>query len=273
MKIIVLVDNNSAAMNLRKRNSMSFYIETGNHKILFDVGSNSLFATNGSKLSVDISKVDSVVLSTGYADLGGGLKTFMELNDKASIYVHRDAFVPHYTTRMGVKLACGLDANLKDNPNLVFTNNLYFLDDSIQLFSNVSGQRFSLKSNSKYYSKENGNYAEDTFNHEQYLLIEENGKNVLFLGNPYNGVANVVKRIESIANIKADYIFTGFQLLEEALKKEENAEQINEIMKELKERNCKFYTSKQNGKEAIRELESNIKEQLTYFYQGDHITI
>ena len=114
---------------------------------------------------------------------------------------------------------------------------------------------------------------EDTYCHEQYLLIEEKGKNILFLGNPYKGVANAIQKAESITNVKVHEVFTGFQLLEEALKIEENAQQVNECLKELKAGNCHFFISRLNGKDAVAELENNLKSQITYFSQGEEIVI
>lgn len=274
MRVTVLVDSNQTAKGQRKGSSVSLFIETGNHKILYDLGANNAFLASAEKLSVDISKVDTVVISSGYANFGGGLKNFIEANSRANIYVHQDAFTPRYGTSMlGMKAACGLDSRLQDEQQLVFTNNLYFLDDSIQLVSNIPGQKFLLKNSARYYIKENGDYIEDSFHHEQYLLIEEEGKNVLFLGDPFNGVGNVIKKVESITCSKVDYVFTGFGLLEEAMKKEENGEQIHEIMQEFQESNRRFYVSMQHGKDVIKELDNNLKDKVTYFSQGDHITI
>lgn len=273
MKVIVLVDTNQAAKNMRKRSSVSYYIESENRKVLYDLGCNSAFATNGSKLSVDISKIDTAVLSSGFADVGGGLKTFIQINDNATIYVQQDAFTSHYTTKVAMKFPCGLDSELSQNPKIVYTNNLYFVDDSIQLVSNMIGQKYTLKANLKYYTKDGGEYVQDTFKHEQYMLIQEAGKNILFVGNTSLGVANVIHKVESITNTKIHHVFAGFHLLEEALKYEENAQQINEVMKDLKSGNCHFYVSRLNGKEALKELDTNLKSQITYFSQGEEITI
>lgn len=274
MRVTILVDSNQTAKNLRKKSSVSFFIETGNHKILYDLGANNAFAASANKLSVDISKIDTVVISGGFIDFGGGLKSFLGANSSAEVYVHQDAFCPRYTSGMvGMKISCGLDAQLKEEKQLVFTNNLYFLDDSIQLVSNIPGKKFALKNNARYFTKENGDYVEDSFNHEQYLLIEEDKKNILFLGNPNNGVANVIRKVESITCSKVDYVFTGFQLLEEAMKKEVNGELIKESLEELKSCEAKFYVSMLHGKEVLKELDDNLKDKITYFSQGDHITI
>ena len=53
-----------------------FYIETKKHKVLFDVGQSALFLSNAHRLNIDIQKVDTLVISHGHYDHGGGLEDF-----------------------------------------------------------------------------------------------------------------------------------------------------------------------------------------------------
>lgn len=49
MKIVTLVENTTSSPDLRCKHGLSLYIETANHKILFDLGPNGLFAENAKK--------------------------------------------------------------------------------------------------------------------------------------------------------------------------------------------------------------------------------
>ena len=101
MKITVLVENTTSNQKLNVEHGLSLYIETDKHHILFDAGDSNLFLENAKKLNIDLSLVDIFILSHGHHDHGGGLNAFLEINDKANIYVQHHAFSPHFSLRRG----------------------------------------------------------------------------------------------------------------------------------------------------------------------------
>ena len=80
MKVQVLLENTSLSEALKAEHGLSLYIETGKHKILFDMGQTDAFADNAEKMGIDLSQVDFAILSHGHYDHGGGLKYFMEIH-------------------------------------------------------------------------------------------------------------------------------------------------------------------------------------------------
>lgn len=141
MKIVTLAENTSVSEAFRSEHGLSLYIETETHKLLFDVGASSLFAENAEKLGVDLSEVDTLIISHGHYDHGGGLKTFMEINDKAAIYLNGQAFENHFSKRANGQAYIGLDQELFCNPRFIFLANDFVIDDELCIFANVQGQR------------------------------------------------------------------------------------------------------------------------------------
>lgn len=47
------------------------------HKVLFDLGPDDTFLHNAKKCGVDIAAVDTVIISHGHVDHGGGLGAFL----------------------------------------------------------------------------------------------------------------------------------------------------------------------------------------------------
>ena len=92
MKISVLCENTSKQPNIASEHGLSLFIETEKHNILFDMGQTDLFAKNAREMNIDLKIVDIAILSHGHYDHGGGLKTFLSINDKAKVYINRDAF-------------------------------------------------------------------------------------------------------------------------------------------------------------------------------------
>ena len=59
MKITTLLENTSARPELSAEHGLSLYIETAEHRILFDMGQTELFLENGDDL---VEEIDEIVL-------------------------------------------------------------------------------------------------------------------------------------------------------------------------------------------------------------------
>ncbi len=114
MRIVPLVENTTKS-ELKAKHGLSLYIETRLHKILFDLGSDNTLFENAVKRNIDISKVDTVIISHGHFDHGGALKKFLDVNSSANIYVQKEAFEPHYSKTLLLKIPVGIDSKLKSN--------------------------------------------------------------------------------------------------------------------------------------------------------------
>jgi 7,8-dihydropterin-6-yl-methyl-4-(beta-D-ribofuranosyl)aminobenzene 5'-phosphate synthase len=86
MKLTVLVDNNTLIDRyFLGEPGVSYLIETGGQKVLFDVGYSEAFIVNARKLLLDLLDVDFVVLSHGHIDHTGGLVPLLRLYTEAKI--------------------------------------------------------------------------------------------------------------------------------------------------------------------------------------------
>ena len=132
MKITVLLENTTARADMKTEHGLSLYIETEKHKILFDMGQTEIFAENAKKLGIDLSQVDVAVLSHGHYDHGGGLAKFLDINNRATVYIHTEAFLPHYN---GKHRYIGLETSLSAHPRIIFTEDIYRVCPSLCLFS------------------------------------------------------------------------------------------------------------------------------------------
>lgn len=86
MKLTVLCDNNTFIDSyLIGEPALSFYIENGRDKILFDLGYSNVFKFNAEKLKIDLNKVNKIVLSHGHDDHTHGLK-WQKFEQKTQLY-------------------------------------------------------------------------------------------------------------------------------------------------------------------------------------------
>ena len=85
MKLITLVENTCGNNGCIAEHGLSIYIETDKHKLLLDTGQSDAAVKNAETLGIDLSKVDTVILSHGHYDHSGGILPFSKLNKTARI--------------------------------------------------------------------------------------------------------------------------------------------------------------------------------------------
>ena len=189
MKITCLLENTTQNAELTAEHGLSLYIETEESKILFDMGQSEAFLSNAEKLAVDLSQVDFAILSHGHYDHGGGLKAFLDINKTAPVYVSRHAFGAHYN---GTEKYIGLDVSLRNSDRLIFVGDEFLITENARLLSCNGMPRAHGLGAFGLTIKENGIFKPDPFLHEQYLLLEENGKKVLISGCSHKGIMDIV---------------------------------------------------------------------------------
>jgi 7,8-dihydropterin-6-yl-methyl-4-(beta-D-ribofuranosyl)aminobenzene 5'-phosphate synthase len=97
MKITVLVENTAKGRNVYGEHGLAYLIEAGGKKILFDAGQTDLVVKNALAMGIDLSNLDSIILSHGHYDHTGGLSAVLDqLAGEVEIYLHPAAIGPKY---------------------------------------------------------------------------------------------------------------------------------------------------------------------------------
>lgn len=258
MKVTALTENTTCREDIFAEHGLSLYIETENYNILFDMGQTDLFSQNAEKLGIDLSEVDIAILSHGHYDHGGGLEKFLQINKKAPVYVHREAFIPHFN---GTEKYIGLDASLKENDRLIFTSEETKIADGITLFDCNEKERAFKDIPSGLNMEKDKKILPDDFRHEQYMLTEENGKKVLFSGCSHKGILNISNWF------CPDVLIGGFHF--SALPLDET---LQDFAKQLDSFRAKYYTCHCTGEEQYRFMKEYMKK-LSYLSAGQTIEI
>ena len=189
MKITTLVENTSISPDLTAEHGLSLFVETEGCRFLFDAGQSDAFAANARKLGIDLDTADFAVLSHGHYDHGGGMMTFLEQNRRAKLYLREDAFEDYCNA---ARRYIGLDSRLRQPGRLVLTGEEWVIAPGLTLKScndlprRVPTDPFGLT------EQVGSTFLPDEFRHEQYLLIEEDGKRILLSGCSHKGILNIL---------------------------------------------------------------------------------
>ena len=187
MKITVLCEDTCAREGLCAEHGLSLYIETKTHKILFDMGQSDLFARNAAALGIDLAAVDVGVLSHGHYDHGGGLATFLALNQRADVYVSERAFGDYYSSP---ERYIGLEKSLREHPRVRSVGEYTKIAQGLELFACNEREKRAPVCAYGLTETENGVHTPDRFLHEQYLRIDGE---TLVSGCSHKGILNIVE--------------------------------------------------------------------------------
>lgn len=252
---------------------LSFYVETENHHILSDTGATGAFAVNAEKLGVDLSSVDMVVLSHGHYDHAGGILNFAEKNDHARILMQKLAGAHYCRKNEELEKYIGIDRRILELPQVELLDGDLIIDEELSLFGGVSGRKLWPAGNLALKVKCGDIYCQDEFLHEQYLVISENGIQVLISGCAHNGILNILEKHHQIYGKDPDAVFSGFHMMKRDGYTEEDLQMVRETAEELKKLNTRFYTGHCTGEIPYQILKECMGEQLTYVHSGDEVII
>ena len=221
MRIINLVENTEGKAGCGVEHGLSFYIETEHHKLLMDTGQSELLIENAQKLGIDLTKVDTVVLSHGHYDHGGGILPFAEINPEAKIYVSKTAFGEYYSVnKAGEPHYIGLAKEIQSLPQVVIVgegaaeaDGIYRIDDELSLFSGIGNENPIPSTNARLKMQTEEGLVQDDFSHEQCLVISEGSKKVLLSGCAHHGILNILDRYHALYGGYPDAAISGFHMM------------------------------------------------------------
>lgn len=271
MKLAVLIENNISddtdkTLNLETIHGLSLYIETMDQKILLDVGKDGKYAANARKMAIDISDVDTVIISHGHADHGGGLDHFFSANSKARVYMHREAVPPHYSRKKdGSNVPIGLDRKLinKYKERITFIDKTTDIGEGLKIYENIPENFPRPITNGNLSRLEGESIVPDNFRHELILNIEENDKNFIMTGCSHSGIVNMVNLVKTDRpENKIAAVFGGFHLHSGGQNLDVPKDYLLSLIEELKKFNCNFYTGHCTGERNFQVIKKDMGEAL-----------
>ncbi len=208
--------------------------------ILFDAGSNAdIFKNNTSKLGIDLSKIDIVVVSHGHFDHLNGLDYLLQVNPKVKIYFPYDIFwgapVPYDATGQEPAIKDSLPAYMQyfDGGNTKFSinqsgrfwnANIEFVKTSKEILPGLKIIATSSQYMGYFSCYPGKSFVEGQFDHNQdacknsnlpelSLSMKTDRGQILIVGCSHSGVENIVKQTQTVTTDQIELVYGGFHMI------------------------------------------------------------
>ncbi|MCR5691088.1 MAG: MBL fold metallo-hydrolase [Eubacterium sp.] len=276
MRIFNLIENTEGREGCEYAHGLSFYIETKKHKLLMDVGPSEVTLRNARRMGIDLSQVDSLILSHGHYDHSGGILPFCQVNPRAKIYMQKKATGPYYADDGAMAEGdryryIGIDPEIAGLAQVEFLEGDAELDSELSLFTMKERTHDLPSSNARLLIRQGEDFVRDDFAHEQYLRIVEDDRAVLISGCAHNGILSILDQYKEKYGDYPDLVISGFHLMKKRDYRENEIKEVEEIARELKNYPCQFVTCHCTGLPAYEIMKNILGKRLNYVHSGDEI--
>lgn len=271
MKIVNLVEDTKGDNSCEYEHGLSFYVETDRHKLLVDTGATDMFLRNAKKLGVDLSEIDIVVLSHGHYDHSGGIISFSKINSSAKIYMRDNVDGEYYNLKDDKEKYIGIDKSIMELAQCVYVAGDTKIDDELFIFTGIRGNKYPAKGNLMLKEKKEDSFIQDTFTHEQFLVISCESKHILISGCAHNGIINILDRYYEIFNGYPDIVISGFHMIQSEEYSDEDISRIENTAVELIKTEALFYSGHCTGQAAFDVMKKIMGDKLIQIHSGEEL--
>lgn len=215
MKLTVLSDNNTVIDRyFVGEPAVSYYIECGGKKILFDAGYSDVYVRNAQALGIDLSGLDILVLSHAHNDHTGGLTVLPAQKKKPALVAHPLIFEPREYDGADIgspvsreEAEALFDLRLTDAPCEIAPS-LFFLGQ-IERTNDFENK------NSVGYRIHGGNRIPDFLPDDTALAFSGKQGLSIITGCSHAGICNIVEQAKKVTGIRRVHsVIGGFHLLD-----------------------------------------------------------
>ena len=276
MRIINLIENTEGRSGCINEHGLSFYIETGKHKALLDLGQTDNSLRNAKEVGVNLEAVDTVVLSHGHYDHSGGIMPFAGINDQAIIYMQESAGGEYYADDgkhvVGDSYRyIGIDKEILKLPQVRLIQGDHVIDDELEVFTITKRTHMLPFTNKRLLIKTEEGFVPDDFVHEHFLVVKDIGLTVLMSGCAHNGILSILDAYREKYGKLPDVVISGFHLMVKREYRENELLEVRAIAEELSNYPIKFYTCHCTGVPAYEEMKKIMGDKLEYIHSAEEV--
>jgi len=207
-------ENTAGLVNFLGEWGLSILVETDEVNILLDTGQSISTTHNADILGIDLSRIDSIVLSHGHFDHTGGLRQVLrQIGKRVEIIAHPDIWAAKYSRRAGKDRYIGIPFQRQELESLGASFNL--TTKSVKITDNImtTGEIPMVTDYEEIYPelvvKEDTGWQPDKLLDDQALIINTEPGLVVILGCAHRGIINTLYYARQLTGVKRVHTVLG----------------------------------------------------------------
>ena len=202
IELVILVDNAASSDALRAEKGLSLLVSGPDRKVLFDAAATAeTLLANAETLGVDLSAVDTAIISHGHCDHTGGLAALVRERPGLDVYVHSGAFNRRWANEPGrplEEISCPHSIEWLYQSGAVFHSVTHpeALESWLVLSGPIGGPRHGRDA---FVVRKAGEMVVDAFEDEMCLLARGAAGWVIITGCGHRGLRNILRTAQFLA--------------------------------------------------------------------------
>lgn len=207
---ITTLSENTAQLGVLAEWGLSILVETENRKVLLDTGMSISAVHNADILGIDLSTVDTIVLSHSHIDHTGGLRDVLRRTGEVEVVAHPDIWIPKYVVFGELQRYAGIPFMREELESLgasfKLTKEPYKISDDIMTTGEVAMTTDYEQIDDRLCLKVGDEMIPDPLADDLALVVKTEQGLALITGCAHRGIVNTVRHVQSITN--GEYIHT-----------------------------------------------------------------
>jgi 7,8-dihydropterin-6-yl-methyl-4-(beta-D-ribofuranosyl)aminobenzene 5'-phosphate synthase len=215
IRLVTLCENTAGIPDVMAEWGLSILIEAEGRNILMDSGAGSAAVHNAELMGIDLSKVDTIVLSHGHYDHTGGLPMILgAIGHEVPVIAHPDLFSNKYSHKKGNKdRYIGIPYQREELESLGARFNLsrqpVSITDKIMTSGEIKMQTDFEKIDGVFNLKSGEEFALDALMDDLSLYIITPLGLVVIMGCAHRGMINILRQARTLTGVEKIYMAVG----------------------------------------------------------------
>ncbi len=260
MKITVLC-NDKAVEGFESEHGVSFFVELNGKNYLFDTGSTDVAVKNATKLEINLSRIELIVISHGHYDHLGGLGSVLREAGGKKVLVGEVSFERKFSETTLSSPEDGRTEYERLGAIVETVGTSKEIADGIHVMT-AAPFATEERPGEKHLKITEAIKKRDFFDDELSLFVVENGNVTVITGCSHRGIGNIVKQASGFGKVKN--VVGGLHLLH---KTEEELEEIFEYLLGFDIDN--FHIGHCTGDNVVKKIAERFSAEVRELMAGD----